>query len=252
MRIGHLQRHYIRPFGKIKAPRWPRVCHPSRQCAAVVLVGLSLLGACVMGPRLESVTAPAEPGITLTDGGVRLTVLPNTWSAYPSDLSRYFTPVQVRIENARSDELQIRYEDFMALDDGNQQYRAVPPGEVARAMSGGPGPAEPAHKTASILLAGPWYRPYWPRYWGPYYGPYGPWWYPDPYYYPYAWPRPTAQDVLTLGLREGRLLAGASVEGFLYLQQATVRGTSLTVSWTPRLANGASLATLSAQFRIVR
>ena len=214
-----------------------------------MLVALSLLGACAMGPRLESVTAPTEPGVTLTDGGIRWTVLPNAWSAYPSDLSRYFTPVQVRIENARSDDLQIRYEDFIALDDANQQYRAVPPGEVARAMSGGLGPAEPTDKSPSILLAGPWYHPYRPYYWGPYYGP---WWYADPYYYPYAWPRPTAQDVLTLGLREGRLLAGASVEGFVFLQHATARGASLTVSWTPRLASGAPLETLSVQFRIVR
>jgi hypothetical protein len=214
-----------------------------------MLMGLSLLCACAMGPRLESVTAPTEPGVTLTDGGIRWTVLTNAWSAYPSDLSRYFTPVQVRIENARSDELQIRYEDFVALDDANQQYRAVPPGEVARAMSGGLNPVEPTDKSPSILLAGPWYHPYWPRYWGPYYGP---WWYPDPYFYPYAWPRPTAQDVLTLGLREGRLLAGASVEGFVFLQHATARGAFLTVSWTPHLGSGAPLATLSAQFRIVR
>ena len=202
-----------------------------------------------MGPRLESVTAPTEPAVMLTDGRIRWTVLPNAWSAYPSDLSRYFTPVQVRIENARGDDLQIRYEDFVALDDANQQYRAVPPGEVARAMSGGLGPALPTDKAPSILLAGPWYHPYRPHYWGPYYGP---WWYSDPYYYPYAWPRPTAQDVLTLGLREGRLLAGASVEGFVFLQHATARGASLTVSWTPRLASGAPLVTLSVQFRIVR
>ena len=252
MRIGGPQRHYIRPLGKIKAPRQPRICQSWRPCAAVVLVGFGLLSACAMGPRLESVAVPTEPAVTLANGGIRWSVLPNTWSAHPSDLARYFTPVQVRIENARSDELEIRYEDFIALDDGNQQYRAVPPGEIARAISGGRGPAEPARKTAAILLAGPWYRPYWPPYWGPYYGPYEPWWYPDPYYYPSAWPRPTGQDVLSRGLREGRLLAGASIDGFLYFQQATARGTALTLSWTPHLASGGSLPTLSAQFRIVR
>lgn len=204
-----------------------------------------------MGPRLESVTAPAEPGVTLAEGAIRWTVLPNTWSAYPSDLARYFTPVQVKIENARSDEVEIRYEDFVALDDTHQQYRAVPPGEVARAVSGALGPAGPTGAPAPVLLAGPWYRPYWPRYWGPYYG-YGPWWYPDPYYSPYAWPGPSAQEVLTLGLREGRLLAGANVEGFLFLQHATGRGAFLTVSWTPRLPTGARLTTLSTRFRIVR
>jgi hypothetical protein len=102
------------------------------------------------------------------------------------------------------------------------------------------------------LVAGPWY-PYWPRFWSPYYGPYGSGWYSDPYYsYPYRWPQLSAQNVLILGLREGRLLPGASIQGFLYLQHATARGNLLTVSWTPRFAGGAPLQTLSAQFRIVR
>lgn len=214
-----------------------------------MLVGAILLGGCAAGPRLEPVTAPADPGVTLTDGKVRWTVLPNTWSAYPRDLVRYFTPVQVTIENARNDELQIRYEDFVALDDANQQYRAVPPGEVARAVSGALGPVGPAGAPAPGLLAGPWYYPYRPPYWGPYYGP---WWYADPYYYPYAGPWPGAQDVLTLGLREGRLLAGASVQGFVFLQRATARGAFLTVFWTPRRASGEALPTLSTRFRIVR
>jgi hypothetical protein len=249
MSIGDRQLHYIRPFGKIKVPRPPRAGDGARRRAVVMLVGAILLGACAAGPRLEPVTAPADPGVTLTDGKVRWTVLPNTWSAYPSDLARFFTPVQVTIENARSDELQIRYEDFVALDDANQQYRAVPPGEVARAVSGALGPAGPAGAPGPILLAGPWYSPYRPRYWGSYYGP---WSYPDPYYSPYAWPWRGAQEVLTLGLREGRLLAGASVQGFVFLQHATARGAFLTVFWTPRLAGGETLPTLAAQFRIAR
>jgi hypothetical protein len=103
------------------------------------------------------------------------------------------------------------------------------------------------------MVAGPWY-PYWPRYWGPYYGPYGSGWYSDPYYsyYPYGWPQLTTQNLLILAMREGRLLPGASIQGFLYFQQATARGTLLTVSWTPRLAGGTVLETLAAQFRIVR
>jgi hypothetical protein len=215
--------------------------------APVVLAGLSLLGGCASAPRLESVTAPSLPSVTLTEEDIRFTLLPNTWSAYPGDLWRYYTPVEVRIENTRREELAIRYEDFVALDDAQQQYRAVPPAEVARAMFGASSPPSPR----PVLLAGPGY-PYWPRYWGPYYGPYGPWWYPDPYPYPYTWPRPSAQDVLTLGLREGRLLPGANVQGFLYVQQATARGTSLTLTWTPRLASGAPIATFFAPFRIIR
>jgi len=220
-----------------------------------MFLGLTLFSGCAAGPRLESVLAPGQPGVTLTDAGVRFTVLPNSWSAYPSDLPSYYTPVEIKIENMRGDELQIRYEDFFALDDGNRQYRAVPPGEVARAVSFAPIPPGPTRGPRATLLAGPWY-PYWPRNWGPYsdpyYGPHAPWWYADPYSYPYAWPRPAARDVLTLGLRDGRLLPGASVHGFLYFQQATARGNLLTLSWTPRLSSGAAAAAFSAQFRIVR
>jgi hypothetical protein len=198
------------------------------------------------------VAAPSEPSIALADAGIRLTVFPNTWSAYPLELPRYYTPVEVTIENTRADDVQIRYEDFAVLDDENRQYRAVPPAEVARAIFGGFAPSGPDRRPRPVLLVGPWY-PYRPWYWGPYYGPsYGPWWYSDPYSYPYAWPRPIAQDVLTLGLREGQLLPGANVQGFVYFQQATARGSVLTVSWTPRLAAGTPLPTLSAQFRILR
>lgn len=247
--ISNGQTHYIQPLGKIKVPRQPHAAGTWRPRAAAMLAGLTLLGACAAGPRLESVTSPADPSVALTESEIRWTVFPNTWSAYPGDLARYFTPIQVKIENARSDELQIRYEDFVALDDANLQYRVVPPAEVAQAVSGAPGPGRPIGAPAPPLLAGPWYSAYWPRYRGPYYAP---WWYADPYYYPYVWPRPSAQDVLMLGLREGRLLAGASVEGFLFLQHATGRGAYLTLSWTPRLATGGSLTALSARFRIVR
>jgi hypothetical protein len=195
--------------------------------------------------------APSDRSITLTEGGIRLTILPNTWSSYPGNLARYYTPVEVRIQNTRVEELQIRYEDFVALDDSMNQYRAVPPDEVVRALFGALDRSRPTDGPRPILLAGPWY-PYGPRYWGPHYDPYGPWGYWDPFYYPYARPRPGAQDVMLLGLRSGPLLPAASVQGFLYLQQATARGTSLTLSWTPRSASGTALATLATQFRIVR
>ena len=247
--------HYIQPPGKIKAPRASRARRMPCGTAALLSLGLWTLCACATGPRLESPTAPEAPGVTVGESGIQMALFPNAWSAYPGDLWRTFTPVEVRIANGRSDELEIRYEDFLALDEGKQQYRAVPPGEVAQAVSGDPGSAWPTAVRTEVLLAGPWYRPYWRRYWTPYYGyypgPYG-WWYPDPYYYPYAWPRSPALDVLTLALREGRVLPGASVQGFIYFQRATARGSRLTVSWTPRLGSGAPLPTLSTEFQIVR
>jgi hypothetical protein len=253
MTTGGSQKNYIRPPGKIKVPARHRASRAAGRMAAVGLVGLLVLSACAAGPRLEPVVDPAQRSVTLAETGVRLTVLPNTWSAYPGDLPQHFTPIEVRIENMRDDELLIRLEDFAALDEARQQYRALPPGEVAQVVSGG-ADNDPAHEPAALRLAGPWYpyrSRYWAPYWGPYYGPYGPWGYWGPYY-PYYWGRPFPQDVLTLGLREGSLLPGAGLQGFLYFQRATARGNSLTVSWTPRLSSGTALPTLSTRFRIVR
>ena len=245
------QRHYIPAPRKIKALGARRARARLHAYLLLAFFGGPLLGACAGSPRLEVVSAQAASEGALSVDGVRLTLFPDAWSAYPSDLSRYFTPLGVLIENGRADEVQVRYEDFVCVDDGNRQYRAVPPGEVARAVSGGLLPANPGRGVSPVLVAGPW-RPYWPHSWRPYYGPYGPWW-SDPYYpYPSAWPRPAAQDVLTLGVREGRVLPGASVQGFLFFQQATARGSFLTVSWSPRLAGGTPLAPVSTRFRIVR
>ena len=226
-----------------------------------LLLVLGLLAGCA-GPRLEVAAGPSQSSVTLADAGIRLIVLPNTWRGYPGDLDRRYTPVEVRIENDRADEIQVRYGDFLAMDEARNQYRAVAPAEVVRALFGGrwrrddPRLAWPPWRPAgSLLLAShdPWWPfPYWPyRYWPPFYSPYSP----DPFYAPgapYAWPRPRAYDVLTLGLREGRILPGARVEGFLYLQQATEKGNLLTLSWTPVSLDGKPLTTLSAQFRIVR
>ena len=217
-------------------------------CGAALM---AVLTACA-GPRLEVAAAPSQPSVTLADADIRLVILPNTWKGHPSDLGQYYTPVEVRIENDRSDEIQVRYGDFLAVDEAQNQYRAVAPAEVARALFGGRRPARPPVRT----VHGPWWpSPFWPyRPWSPWYPYYSPY-YPSPYYdpyYPYARPRATGYDILTLGLREGRILPGARVQGFLYLQQATQKGSLLTLSWTPVTPDGKPLATLSTQFRIVR
>ncbi|MBI1999677.1 MAG: hypothetical protein HYV46_11050 [candidate division NC10 bacterium] len=238
-----------------------------RRALGVFCVGLAalaapgLLAGCA-GPRLEAAAGPSRPSVTLTDAGIRLTLLPNTWRGSPSDLGRSYTPVEVRIENERTEEIQVRYGDFLAVDESRNQYRAVPPAEVARALSGGrresgdPGWASvrrPPAATPLLAFHDPWWPyPSWPsRPWSPFFSPYYPYPFAGPEY-PYRWPGAPAYDILTLGLREGRILPGARVEGFLYLQQATQKGTLLTLSWTPVSADGKPLATLSSQFRIVR
>jgi hypothetical protein len=226
----------------------------------VLAVGLAALLAGCAAPRLEFLGAPAQVDLTLADAGLQLTLAPNTWTGYPTDLSRYYTPLQIGIQNDRSDEIQVRYEDFVAVDEIQTQYRAVAPTEVVRALFGRGAGLGAAGEAPLLALHGPW-RPYyrWPYspwyshgWYGPY-GPYGPFSWPSPYYYEYsAWPQGTGYDILARAVREGRILPGARIEGFLYLQLATQRASTLSLSWTPKDPGGQPIATLRSQFRVVR
>ncbi len=220
-------------------------------CLLALATGwLAMLVAGCAGPRLEFAGAPGQPVLTLAEAGLRLTLLPDTWNGHPTDLRRYYTPIEVHIENDRGEEIQIRYQDFLAVDDAQTQYRAVAPSEVVRGLYGA---AWPGTRGPLLASSGPWWpSPGWPyRAWypsGPYY-PFGPW----PYYYDY-YPRPqaTGYDILARALREGPVLPGSRVEGFLYLQLATERASTLTLSWMPKGPSGQPLATLQAQFRVIR
>jgi hypothetical protein len=219
-----------------------------RNSAVGAVLGLLLIGALAgcAGPRLESVAGPGLPEIALAQDGIRLVIRPNAWSGFPGDLSRSLTPIAVRIENTRADEAQVRLEDFALLDEGRNQYRALPPAEVARTMAD-----RWAAAPDPMLALGPWH-PWGQPLWGsPYWGWGSPYWPGDPYG-PYWYSARAGQDIATLGLREGRILPGASVEGFLYFQLATSRGSTVTFSWTPHTAAGAALAPFTTQFRIVR
>jgi hypothetical protein len=232
-------------------------------CAALLLASLAGCAA----PRLQVEGAPAVSQVEEAEAGIRVTILPNTWAGYPSDLVRYYTPIEIRLQNERKDEIQVRYADFLAVDEARNQYRAVAPDEVVRALFGGSGrygAASPVPRYGmnppSQLYAfhDPWWRyahrpfPYRsPFYWPYSYWPYPPYPYHDPEYVP-GWPRAAAYDILRLGLRQGRVLAGARVEGFLYLQQATRKGNLLTLSWNPGITDGRPLATFRTQFRIIR
>ena len=235
------QGHYIQAWRKIKVGK--DIPLGTRHLVIALLL-FSALTACA-GPHLESLAGSGQPEITLAQDGVRLTIRPNAWSAFPPDLSRYFTPLAVRIENTRQDEMRVRLEDFALLDEGRTQYRAVPPAEVAHAI----GDRWAAAAPDPMLALGPWpwdpwgYHPSWRHaYWRGDFGPYLPYWYGSR----------GGQDILTLALREGPILPGASVEGFVYSQLATSRGSQLTFSWTLRTATGTPLTPLATQLRIVR
>jgi hypothetical protein len=223
--------------------QWPRL-PLAAGCLALLLAGCA-------GPRLEFAGAPGQPALSLAEAGLRLTLRPNTWDGYPTELRRYYTPIELHIENDRAEGIQIGYQDFLAVDEAQIQYRAVAPSEVVRALYGSPRPGRgPGPLLAS---SGPWWpSPGWPvRPWYPY-GPYypsGPW----PYPYDYSpWPPAAGYDILARALREGSVLPGGRVEGFLYLQLATQRASTLTLSWAPKGPSGQPLATLQAQFRVIR
>ncbi len=207
------------------------------------LLATLLLASCATGPRLQLAGEPERQGASLAQEGIQVTLVPDAWRGYPASLSQDYVPLRVGIQNGRQDEILVRFGDFLAVDQAGNQYRAVPPSEVARALFG----SLPAPLYAS---AWPWW-PY-PGSWRhPYFGTGYPWL--DPWWgYPYASPRPVPYDVLTLGLREGRVLPGASVDGFLYLQPLRPDAGSLTLLWTPVLPAGQPITTFRAQFQVVR
>ncbi len=214
--------------------------------APAALLSIVLLGACA-GPRLDLASAPSQPSLSLAEAGIGLTILPNAWRGYPSDLSQYYTPVQVMIENDRPDEIQVRYRDFLVVDDARNQYRAVEPGEVARALYGGRRNSEPPLYAFSDPW---WWYPYPYAYGFPFYSPFSPY----PYFpaSPYGYYRMSAYDLLTLGLREGPILPGARVNGFLYFQLATQTAGSLTLTWTPLGPDAKALATFRIELKVAR
>jgi hypothetical protein len=229
--------------------------HPLRQPSIGALFLITALLTACAGPRLQVAADPSQPAVTLADAGVQITLAPNAWNGYPSSLSSYFTPIHVLIQNERSDEIDVRYPDFLLIDDAGNQFRVVPPAEVAQALFGARGGARP------VAIAADWvgqtkarpvfYDPWWPYYRFPLHGPYYPFPY-DPWYSPPAYPRALSYDVLRFALREGGVLPGARVDGFLYFQLATRPGTLLTFTWTPVTGAGQPLPTFRAQFRAAR
>jgi hypothetical protein len=227
-------------------------------CAALA----GVLAACAAGPRLQVAGDPPPPSVALSQEGIRVTLVPGAWDAVPSWLPGRYHPIQALIENGRPEEVVVRLADFVAIDQTGTQYRAVPPAEVAQALFGALGGRRPSPSAAAEapLYASAWWpyraRRHWPYYHGPFfgpyypYGPYSPW--HDPWWgYPYGGPRDTPEDIFRLGLREGRVLPGARVEGFLYLQPLRPEARTLTLLWTPVLGEGRPVP-FRAEFTVVR
>ncbi len=190
-------------------------------------------------PRLVPLTpageAPQE-GVIVRAAGLALTALPADWPGYPGDLARSVTPLPLALANEGAAPVLVRFEDFLLLDSGNWEYRVLSPLEVVSILYGS-APSRSDIVPAFHLHQHPLFfhgflgDPYYP------YSPYYAW-------APSAWP--PGRDILRLALREGRVLPGHRVEGFLFFQHATTGAGPFTLSWIPRdPETGRALATLS-------
>jgi len=221
---------------------WPSLSLSSRVLAFLLAAGLA---ACAT-PRLVPLAPTGQPPrerVTVREGGLALRALPADWPGYPGDLARSVTPLLLALANEGAVPVPVRFEDFLLLDSENREYRVLSPLEVVTVLYGST-PARPEVQPAFHLHRHPFF----------YHGFLGdPFWYPFsasyPYYPsyappPYAWP--PGRDILRLALREGRVLAGHRVEGFLFFQHATAGAGPFTLSWSPRdPGTGQALATLS-------
>ncbi|MBI3080756.1 MAG: hypothetical protein HYY89_05200 [candidate division NC10 bacterium] len=220
---------------------------PSLSLSPLVLSSLLAAGLAACGtPRLVPLApvgeAPQE-GVAVRASGLALTSVPADWPGYPGDLPRSVTPLLLVLANEAGAPVLVRFEDFLLLDSGDREYRVLSPLEVVTVLYGSAPsrsdilPAFHLHRHPFFfhgLLSDPFFYPY--SY------PYHPY-YPYDAPAPYAWP--PGRDILRLALREGRVLPGHRVEGFLFFQHATAGAGPFTLSWIPRdPETGQALATL--------
>ncbi len=234
---------------------------PERAALSCLALAAALLSGCAT-PRLQFQATPEAPEVKLAEAGISLTIRLNSWAGSPGSLAAYYTPLEVQISSQREDDVEIRLRDFALVDEDRNQYPAIPAAEVAQSLFGlAPEPAgRPDRFTRSearrlVAGAGPWWAgsAWSPRFpsppWYPYESPLYPW--DDPFAYP-AYAARTAYDVVSLALREGRLLPGARLEGFLYFRLATRSASLLTLSWKPTRSDGTPLAAFVAPLRVAR
>jgi hypothetical protein len=165
--------------------------------------------------------------------GLVLAVQPSAWTAPPTDLADYVTPLRVELTNASALPLAYGYPDLLLFDEARYQYAALPPAEVARILraelTGGPRLA--ASATAESRPAVRRWRG--DPYWGPWgWGPWGPW--GDPWYHPYV---PRIDAVLTEALAVGPLTPGARQAGFVYFPRLRPAASRLAFEFHYRLGD---------------
>lgn len=212
----------------------------------LLLAALAVSGACVylppLGPSVAEQAVENDPHSASAEvASVRITVHPDDWRGYPSDLDEYVTPVELFIENGSAKELAIRQELFtLALPDG-YKYDALSPGELRRIVGRG-------------YYGG---GSYW------YYGAYGvyPWpgfFMPWPHYYPYVWwgdpwygpalPPPPPRGPPPSPTPSGKLAAGGRVSVLVFFPVPADSLNHFTFEANVVASDGATLGTIKVPF----
>jgi len=181
--------------------------------------------------------------VTKTMDGVAVVVNSTPWYGPPDSLERYITPIHVEIQNNSPNSLNIRYDDFVLIDQNRTQYNPLTPQIVADMLKTASesrywyGPSYPSVSIGlgfGYFSGGPFYGGG-PLYW-PYYSPfymYGG--FPLGYYAPGYYSPPSAENVYTKALNPGQLNPNARLLGFVYF---------------PKLPKEVKLVTLDVGYQI--
>jgi len=211
--------------------------------SSLLAAGLAACGTPRLVPLAPAGEVPQE-GVAVRAASLALTAVPAAWPGSPGDLARSVTPLLLVLANEGGAPVLVRFEDFLLLVGGNREYRVLSPLEVVTVLYGS------ALSRSDILPAFHLHRhPFFFRgflsdpFFSPYSSPYHPFYQYDA---PAPYGTPPGRDILRLALREGRVLPGHRVEGFLFFQHATAGAGPFTLSWIPRdPETGQALATLS-------
>jgi hypothetical protein len=224
---------------------------------SLALLALAL-GGCASVPKLAPSPAQGErPDVVVqAPEGVAMQALPNAWKGSPDAVAEHFTPVWIHLVNRGEQAYDITFVNLTLIDEQGRLYAAVPPGEVVRATLGASEPLDTGVRLASAgtgdvdapLLAqfgfgfgvGPAYDPMDP------FNPYGA----GPYGTGTASYADAARNIVSHGLREGRLLPKTQAMGFVYFQRAyEAKELHLRVEATPEVVGVAPLV-LQAVFTV--
>ncbi|MBI2080599.1 MAG: hypothetical protein HYT86_02565, partial [candidate division NC10 bacterium] len=103
--------------------------------ACLLAAGLAACTTPYLVPLAPGGQVPPE-GTVVRAAGLALTALPAAWPGYPQDLPRAVTPLSLIVANEGEAPAPVRFEDFLLLDGGMREYRALSPLEVVTILYG--------------------------------------------------------------------------------------------------------------------